>query len=386
MLTLSLCQMSRRIDNGVDLRCKAAVERLQGLEAQKNEKLGTLTTQWTCRDASTGYLQEPRTTDLSYVWMASTPKPAFGELSNNVNISTAEPTHAQPSDSLNISKYEPTLVELSDTLKTSAARPSSVGPHTEGTVKVTPDINTMTTNKIASGAPVPIVNTSTSAFVDAGNLTKVPGWKLKSTCGFPLRVLYFVHTAPAHFYRRRVLRDTIGDPTVAAFVNSTIAFFVGKTSNTDVSEEVRAEAECEGDLVLLDHVDTYRNLTLKFIGATKWLTANHCLSSSTNVVVKLDDDVLVNVFLLAYYVERHMNAAETRNWRTIHCATSLYLKPFRDKNSKWFVTKEEYANDTYPPFCYGAAYLMKASVLVLLGEATGSVPFFWVDDVYSTDC
>ncbi|XP_037281041.2 beta-1,3-galactosyltransferase 5 [Rhipicephalus microplus] len=242
----------------------------------------------------------------------------------------------------------------------------------------------MTTNKIASGAPVPIVNTSTSAFVDAGNLTKVPGWKLKSTCGFPLRVLYFVHTAPAHFYRRRVLRDTIGDPTVAAFVNSTIAFFVGKTSNTDVSEEVRAEAECEGDLVLLDHVDTYRNLTLKFIGATKWLTANHCLSSSTNVVVKLDDDVLVNVFLLAYYVERHMNAAETRNWRTIHCATSLYLKPFRDKNSKWFVTKEEYANDTYPPFCYGAAYLMKASVLVLLGEATGSVPFFWVDDVYST--
>ncbi|KAL3218319.1 hypothetical protein MRX96_031589 [Rhipicephalus microplus] len=330
----------------------------------------------TCRDASTAYFQEPKTTELSYVWIASTPKPAFGELSNNGNTSAAEPTHAQSSDSLKISKSEPTLVELSDTLKTSATRPSSVGPHTEGKAKVAPDINTSTTNKITSAAPVPIANTSTSAFMDAGKLTKVPGWKLKKTCSFPLRVLYFVHTAPAHFYRRRVLRDTIGDPGVSAFVNSTIAFFIGKTSNTDVSEEVRAEAECEGDLVLLDHVDTYRNLTLKFIGATKWLADNRCLSSSTDVVVKLDDDVIVNVFLLAYYVEQHMNAAETRNWRTIHCATMPYLKPIRNNDSKWFVTKEEYANDTYPPYCCGAAYLMKASVLALLGEAIGSVPFF----------
>ncbi|KAL1420842.1 hypothetical protein MTO96_023696 [Rhipicephalus appendiculatus] len=182
---------------------------------------------------------------------------------------------------------------------------------------------------------------------------------------------------------RRVLRDTIGNPAVAAFVNSTIVFFVGKTSNAEVSEEVRAEAECLGDLVLLDHVDTYRNLTLKFIGATKWLAANRCLGSSTNVIVKLDDDVIVNVFLLAYYIKRHMRA-DARNSRTIHCATMAYLKPIRDKKYKWFVSKKEYANDTYPPYCCGAAYLMKASVLALLGEATGSVPFFWVDDVYST--
>ncbi|KAL1420844.1 hypothetical protein MTO96_023697 [Rhipicephalus appendiculatus] len=178
----------------------------------------------------------------------------------------------------------------------------------------------------------------------------ISGWKLKNTCGFPLRVLYFVHTAPDHFYRRRVLRDTIGNPAVAAFVNSTIVFFVGKTSNAEVSEEVRAEAECEGDLVLLDH-----------------------MSSS----------IIVNVFLLAYYVERHMRA-DNRNSRTIHCATIPYLKPIREKKYKWFVSKKEYANDTYPPYCCGAAYLMKASVLALLGEATRRVPSFCVDDVYST--
>ncbi|XP_037514827.1 beta-1,3-galactosyltransferase 5-like [Rhipicephalus sanguineus] len=185
---------------------------------------------------------------------------------------------------------------------------------------------------------------------------------------------------------RRFLRYTIGNPAVATFTNSTIAFFVGKTTNTELSMELRAEAEREGDLVLLDHVDTYRNLTLKFIGATKWLAANRCLTSSTDVVVKLDDDIIVNAFLLASYVKRHMAATDTRHAATIHCAIipPIHLKPIRTKKSKWFVTKEEYANETYPPFCSGAAYLMKASVLSLLGEATSRVPFFWVDDVYST--
>ncbi|KAH9383356.1 hypothetical protein HPB48_024571 [Haemaphysalis longicornis] len=57
------------------------------------------------------------------------------------------------------------------------------------------------------------------------------------------------------------------------------------------------------DLVELDFIDTYRNLTHKFIGATKWLTANDCLNSPDLCVVKLDDDVIVNVYLLTSYVQ-----------------------------------------------------------------------------------
>ncbi|KAH7958502.1 hypothetical protein HPB49_002091 [Dermacentor silvarum] len=210
-----------------------------------------------------------------------------------------------------------------------------------------------------------------------------PGWKVKNACGFALRVLYYVHTAPDHFDRRRLLRDTIGNPAVAAFLNSSVVFFVGQATNAELSEEVRAEAECEGDVVLLEHVDTYRNLTYKFIGATKWLAANRCLSSSTDVVVKLDDDVTVNVFLLESYVKRLL-ASGPRGSRSVHCAIMPVLKPLREKKWKWFVTREEYANDTYPPYCCGAAYLMRASVLALLAEAIRSVPFFWVDDVYAT--
>ncbi|XP_037564529.1 beta-1,3-galactosyltransferase 1 [Dermacentor silvarum] len=234
----------------------------------------------------------------------------------------------------------------------------------------------------ASVKPVPVSTSTTAYITTAKNATGI-AWKVKKACGSALRVLYYVHTAPEHFDRRRLLRDTIGNPAVATFFNSSVAFFVGKTTNADLNKEVRAEAEYEGDVVVLEHVDTYRNLTLKFIGATKWLVANRCLSSSTGVVVKLDDDVIVNVFLLASYVEHYL-AGDTRDSPSIHCATMPYLKPIRDRRYKWFVTKKEYASDTYPPYCCGAAYLMKASVLTLLEKATHNATFFWVDDVYAT--
>ncbi|XP_054918056.1 beta-1,3-galactosyltransferase 5-like [Dermacentor andersoni] len=266
-------------------------------------------------------------------------------------------------------------------VKPSTDEPASAEPMSEESAPVEPNASRSFSVQVTSVKPVQVANSSYGAIAE--NATSTPGWKVLNACGTALRVLYYVHTAPDHFDRRRLLRSTIGNPAVAAFLNSSVVFFVGQTTDAELSAEVRAEAACEGDVVLLEHVDTYRNLTYKFIGATKWLTANGCLGPSTDVVVKLDDDVIVNVFLLASYVKRHL-AAGTRDSRRVHCATMPVLKPIREKKFKWFVTKEEYANDTYPPYCCGAAYLMRASVLALLVEATSSVPFFWVDDVYAT--
>jgi hypothetical protein len=51
---------------------------------------------------------------------------------------------------------------------------------------------------------------------------------------------------------------------------------------------------------------------------------------------------------------------------------------------KWYVTVSEYPYTTYPPYCAGFAYVMSADVNRKLYEASGSVPFLWVDDVYVT--
>ncbi|XP_077552364.1 beta-1,3-galactosyltransferase 5-like [Haemaphysalis longicornis] len=209
------------------------------------------------------------------------------------------------------------------------------------------------------------------------------GWKVISACQQHLRVLYFVYTAPQHQERRRFLRETIGDSRVASFVNSSLIFFVGKTADNELQHRLEAEAEREGDLVQLDFVDVYRNLTLKFIGATQWLSKHGCLNSSARFVVKLDDDIIINVVRLDGYI-RDLSTAPIAVSRNIYGARLRNLRPDRDNTSKWFVSTEEYPGDSYPVCCSGTAFLMRAPVLEALINASAHVSFFPLEDVYAT--
>lgn len=101
------------------------------------------------------------------------------------------------------------------------------------------------------------------------------------------------------------------------------------------------------------------------------------------VVVKIDDDVVVNVFLLTYYVE-YLLALDPSLSPNIHCYTFQHSRPTRWRNSKWFVSRQEYSAFKYPPYCAGAAFIMHASVLAMLGRAVHRVPFLWLEDVYAT--
>ncbi|XP_077534862.1 uncharacterized protein LOC144146803 [Haemaphysalis longicornis] len=278
----------------------------------------------------------------------------------------------------------PTTRKLGD-VKGSVLYHNSAAPSTEGQRLgvLTPGNLEYINSTLVPSSSSPHTTNSPHIPANHGPRKPSPGWKVTSACANGLRVLYFVHTAPEHVVRRRFLRKTIGSPGIAAFVNSSLVFFVGNTTDKRLQEKVDAEALEEGDLVKLDFLDTYRNLTLKFIKATKWLMASGCLKPKKRVLVKLDDDVIVNVFLLASYVE-DMLAMDALLSPNIYCAVKKVLEPIRYRSSKWFVSKEEYSADKYPPYCAGAAYMMPASVLVSLGRAASRVPFFWIDDVYAT--
>ncbi|KAK8778878.1 hypothetical protein V5799_019783 [Amblyomma americanum] len=199
-----------------------------------------------------------------------------------------------------------------------------------------------------------------------------------SACRRPgLRILYFVHTAPKNAELRAWLRKTIGNPEIEAFVNSAIVFFVGLAPDTNQRLAVEEEAAREGDVVVLNFTDTYRNLSLKFIHGAEWVLEN-CGLNSTTTIVKMDDDVLVNVFALSAYV-----ASPVMSRKGIHCVVYSKVRPVR-KKSKWVVTKEEYAPAKYPAYCAGAAFMVRPAVLSTLYQASRRVPVFWVDDVYVT--
>lgn len=205
-----------------------------------------------------------------------------------------------------------------------------------------------------------------------------PGWKVAAACRSSLRILYFVHTAPNHTERRDFLRRTIGDPHMEASANTTIVFFVGKVRDPVLQAAIQDEASKHGDIVLLDFLDAYRNLTLKFLRGSRWVIDN-CQLEATRAIVKLDDDTLVNVEALVNHVNQMPESPPQ-----IHCLLYRNVSALRNRTSKWYVTEEEYPHKVYPSYCAGMGYVMTADALPILYNASSSVPFFWVDDVYTT--
>lgn len=207
----------------------------------------------------------------------------------------------------------------------------------------------------------------------------LPAWKSLAACrNSSLRLLYFVHTGPKNVRRRNRLRRTIGDPEIATYVNSTIVFFVGEAANQNTSRALREEAALQGDIVVLNFIDAYKNLSHKFLQGARWIL-NNCRLGTTSMIIKIDDDVVVNVFALSSYVD---SPAAMLNG--IHCNVFDHSSPSRDNASKWYVDEQVYSGNDYPIYCAGAAYMMRPVVLSWLCDASAHVPFLWIDDVYVT--
>jgi len=88
-------------------------------------------------------------------------------------------------------------------------------------------------------------------------------------------LVIYVHTAPAHHSRRQAVRSTWGNVTRWSCRSApvTLRFVLGRPAN-DSDHQQRAlvdEQAKHGDLVQLDFVDSYRNMTVKAAGALQWL-------------------------------------------------------------------------------------------------------------------
>ena len=88
-------------------------------------------------------------------------------------------------------------------------------------------------------------------------------------------LVVYVHSAVAHHGRRQAVRSTWGNVTRWSTPGAavTLRFVLGRPAN-DSDHQQRAlvdEQAKHGDLVQLDFVDSYHNMTLKAVGALQWL-------------------------------------------------------------------------------------------------------------------
>ncbi|XP_077498625.1 beta-1,3-galactosyltransferase 5-like [Amblyomma americanum] len=192
--------------------------------------------------------------------------------------------------------------------------------------------------------------------------------------------LITVFTASDHFEHRFTVRKT-WKSVVNKMAGFRLLFLLGRPRSGAVQRRIVQEDKLHRDIVQGTFLDTYQNLTYKSLMMLHW-AKRYC--PEAEFVLKVDDDVLLNVWDLAVTLNRlSEDKARLRIWGTLWTAS----RPSRSASGryrKWYVPRSVYPNATYPDYLNGPAYLMSGAALSLLEENSRYVPYFFIEDVYVT--
>ncbi len=122
--------------------------------------------------------------------------------------------------------------------------------------------------------------------------------------------------------------------------------------------ELEAERAQFGDIIMGDFVDTYRNLSRKTIMAYDWLTS---FCREADLVVKTDDDVVVDIFKLTDELGK-WTKTECQSYN-FWCAVHYNEPMFRNNDSMYYVSYEQYAGNVLPKHCAGVGYVTTMTMI-----------------------
>ncbi|KAM7074439.1 beta-1,3-galactosyltransferase 2-like [Ciconia maguari] len=194
----------------------------------------------------------------------------------------------------------------------------------------------------------------------------------------PFLVLLVV-TEPADVAGRNAIRQTWGNESSVPGVSILRLFLIG--IHPVFAQELRPVLEEESllhrDILQQDFLDTYNNLTLKTLMGMEWVS-KHCPNAS--YVVKADRDIFLN---LGYLVERFL-VPPKKNFMTGYIYRNT--GPLRGKAYKWYVPREVYPNDTYPPYCGGPGYVLSGDLASKIYDVAQTLPVINMEDSFVGIC
>jgi beta-1,3-galactosyltransferase 1 len=190
-----------------------------------------------------------------------------------------------------------------------------------------------------------------------------PGYSVCNNSMPAVYILVYVHSGPANYQRRIVIRETWSTQTL--FPDLRIVFMIGKTLDKTLMKAIEYENEIYQDIVQEDFIDSYKNLTYKGIMALKWISI-YC--SKIKYILKVDDDIVVNTFTLINHL-KFLDKNNLNKHSTILCLLWQAMGVMRDRldryrkrkelfffcsKSKWYLSKEDFPLDKFPPYCSGS--------------------------------
>ncbi|XP_027100501.1 beta-1,3-galactosyltransferase GALT1-like [Coffea arabica] len=189
-----------------------------------------------------------------------------------------------------------------------------------------------------------------------------------------LNLFIGVFSTTNNFKRRMAVRRTwmqygpVRSGTVA------VRFFVGLHKNQVMNEELWNEAKTYGDIQLMPFVDYYSLIT--------WKTLAICVFGtqvvSAKFVMKTDDDAFVRVDEILASLNR-INVSRGLLYGLINSDSH----PHRSPDSKWYISPEEWPDDSYPPWAHGPGYVVSNDIAQAIYKRyrKGQLKMFKLEDV-----
>lgn len=174
------------------------------------------------------------------------------------------------------------------------------------------------------------------------------------------------------------IRTTWGNPnssSVDRYVKRTwrLFFVLGKSANSIWQTENHRESQRFNDILIGDFDENYKNIIIKTFMGHLWAFATF----SCQYVLKTDDDVYVRVPRLAHWLTK---AGQPQRFYGGYLNKGFPV--LRDSRSKWFISKQEYNESVYPPYCPGAFHVLSSDILPDLFNYTQYNKPFFIDDAY----
>lgn len=187
-------------------------------------------------------------------------------------------------------------------------------------------------------------------------------------------ILFVVYSAPSHLEARNAIRQTWGASQTRYGKSVKTIFILGASPSHQ--ENITRENDVYNDIIQASFGDSYQNVSYKIALYLKW-TARYC--SGVKFVVKADDDVFIDVYQVVGLLEE-LRVSPFRD-NVLLCYVLANAKPYRNKNSKFYVSRKEFRGKTYKPYCQGWMYILSNLAVTEFNKVVDKIQFFKIDDV-----
>ncbi|CBK21348.2 uncharacterized protein [Blastocystis hominis] len=159
---------------------------------------------------------------------------------------------------------------------------------------------------------------------------------------------------------RKVLRETWFKDKVVHGQKLKYLFIVSSSPDPAVNEAIDKEALEYNDILHMDHLDSYNNITMSIMNTFNWLHRN---CKSIKYILKGDPDSYFNTPKIVKWL---LDLPPEKQHRLYHGYCVMLSKFERNPNKEKYVPLLASASDMIWPYCVGVGYVISSDLLAPL--------------------